>query len=130
MSAKPETIDRQDKRSKTVLLLVSVEEDSLLDRFPAYGTFLHSIPTHLTGSMTTQENHILQSIQTNGTHGLLLLFKGRKKIREKTRGEKNKKRLVFGGSRLIWEKERHEKGGKKKEEEGQLMYLLTCSLMS
>ena len=62
---------------KTVLLPVSVKEDSLLDRFPAYGTFLHSIPTHLTGSMTTQENHILQSIQTNGTHGLLLLFKGK-----------------------------------------------------
>lgn len=53
-----------------VISRLSVEQDPLLDRFPANRTLLHTISAHLTGSMTTKKDHVLQAIQTYWTHGL------------------------------------------------------------
>lgn len=49
------------------MLLYSIEQDSFLDTFAADGTLVHSITTHLTGTMSTQEDHVLKTIHTNWT---------------------------------------------------------------
>lgn len=50
--------------------MLVVEQDALLDRLATDGTVRHAIPTHLTGPMATEEDHVLQAIQTDGTHRL------------------------------------------------------------
>ena len=47
-----------------------IKENSSFDGFSANRTFGHSISAHLTGSMPTQENHVLQTIQTHWAHCL------------------------------------------------------------
>lgn len=47
-----------------------VEEDSTLDGFAADGAFAHSVPAQLAGAVAAHEDHVLQPVQTHGTHGL------------------------------------------------------------
>ena len=47
-----------------------VKQDPLLDGLATNGTVRHPITAHLTSSMTTEEDHVLQSIQADGTHCL------------------------------------------------------------
>ena len=47
-----------------------VEENSSFDGFSTNRAFGHSISAHLAGSVATKEDHVLQPVQTNGTHGL------------------------------------------------------------
>lgn len=47
-----------------------VEEDSTLDGFAADGALAHSVPAQLAGAVAAHEDHVLQPVQTHGTHGL------------------------------------------------------------
>lgn len=47
-----------------------VQEDSALDGFAADGTLAHSVPAQLAGAVAAHEDHVLQPVQTHGTHGL------------------------------------------------------------
>lgn len=47
-----------------------VEEDAALDGLAADRALAHSVPTQLAGAMAAHEDHVLQSVQTHGTHGL------------------------------------------------------------
>lgn len=47
-----------------------VQEDSALDGFAADGALAHSVPAQLAGAVAAHEDHVLQPVQTHGTHGL------------------------------------------------------------
>lgn len=47
-----------------------VEQNPLLDSFPADGTLSDLVSTHLAGAVTAQENHVLESVQAHWTHRL------------------------------------------------------------
>lgn len=47
-----------------------VEEDSTLDGFAADGALAHPVPAQLAGAVAAHEDHVLQPVQTDGTHGL------------------------------------------------------------
>lgn len=47
-----------------------VQEDSALDGFAADGTLAHSVPAQLAGAVAAHEDHVLQPVETHGTHGL------------------------------------------------------------
>lgn len=48
----------------------SEKQDALLHRLAADGTALDLVAAHLAGAMATQEDHILDAIEANRTHGL------------------------------------------------------------
>ena len=60
------------------MMICSVEQDSSFDSFPADWTFGHPVSAHLAGSVTAQEDHVLQTVKTHWTHcleGNVELFK-------------------------------------------------------
>jgi hypothetical protein len=50
----------------------SVQENAFLNLFATDRTLRHAISTHLACTMSTEEDHVLQTVQTNRTHCLLL----------------------------------------------------------
>lgn len=49
---------------------LSIEEDAFFNSFAADWTFRHAVTTHLTRSVTTEEDHIAQSVHAHGAHCL------------------------------------------------------------
>lgn len=47
-----------------------VQEDSALDGFAADGALAHSVPAQLAGAVAAHEDHVLQPVETHGTHCL------------------------------------------------------------
>lgn len=47
-----------------------VKEDAALDGLAADGALAHSVPAQLARAVAAHEDHILQPVQTHGTHGL------------------------------------------------------------
>lgn len=54
----------------------SVQEDPPFNCLAAYGALAHSVSTKLTRSMATQEDHVLQAVQTDRTHRLQKILTG------------------------------------------------------
>jgi hypothetical protein len=50
----------------------SVEENAFLNLLATDGTLRHAVPTHLACTMSTEEDHVLETVQTYRTHGLFL----------------------------------------------------------
>lgn len=53
-----------------IVFLFLVEQNALVDRFATYWTLRHTIATHLAGAVSTQEDHVFQTIQADWTHSL------------------------------------------------------------
>lgn len=47
-----------------------VKEDAAFDGLAADGALAHSVPAQLACAVTAHEDHVLQPVQTHGTHGL------------------------------------------------------------
>ena len=47
-----------------------VEEDATLDGLAADGTLAHAVAAQLAGAVSAHEDHVLQAVQADGTHGL------------------------------------------------------------
>jgi len=43
----------------------SIQKNTFFNRLAADRAFMHAVPAHLTGAVTTQEDHVLQTIHTN-----------------------------------------------------------------
>lgn len=54
----------------------SIQKDPPFDCLAAYGALAHSVSTKLTRSMATQEDHVLQAVQADRTHGLEKILTG------------------------------------------------------
>jgi hypothetical protein len=50
----------------------SVEENTFLNLLATNGTLGHAIATHLTRAVSTEEDHVLEPVETYRTHGLFL----------------------------------------------------------